>query len=332
MLYILTMKNKLIILLLIASAGFAKAQNMTEWHGYAQLRASSNFDNNSGFALRRMKVWFKSTPDFSKKWSYKLQTTITSFQQQKFLLQDVKLGYKAGLFKFNFGQFKPAYSLQMFQFDYKIPAIERANVINRLYVNGSLDFRDIGMQMKFENKTKLFETYIGLFNGYGIKEYRFSNNGFMVTHKSSLNFNPAKSKIKLGYSVAFRQAEKLKIKKLLPDTVALNGTDFRYNFFVLFQNKFVEFQAEYLNANLNAKNAKGYYFLSALNINKHQIVLSYETYTDMIGKTNDEAYYRIGYNYLINKGKIKIMFDNYFQIFDNNIQNYTASIQLQLFF
>ncbi len=87
------MKNKLIILLLIASAGFADAQNMLKWNGYAQLRASSNFDDNHGFALRRMKVWFKSAPDFSEKWSYKVQTTITSFQQQKFLLQDVKVGY-----------------------------------------------------------------------------------------------------------------------------------------------------------------------------------------------------------------------------------------------
>ncbi len=326
------MKNKLIILLLIASAGFADAQNMTEWNGYAQLRASSNFDDNHGFALRRMKVWFKSAPDFSEKWSYKVQTTITSFQQQKFLLQDVKIGYKTGLFKFDFGQFKPAYSLQMFQFDYKITAIERANVIDRLYVNSSLDIRDIGMQMKFENKSKLFETYIGLFNGYGIKEYRVNNNGFMVTHKSNLNFNPAKSKIKLGYSVAFRQAENLKLKKLLPDTVALNGTDFRYNFFVLFQNKFIEFQAEYLNANLNAQNANGYYLLSALNINKHQIVLSYETYIDMIDETKDKPYYRIGYNYIVNKHKLRIMFDNYFQISDNNIQNYTASLQLQIFF
>ena len=328
------MKNRLFFLLLIININisFTYAQKPLKWNGYTQLRASSNFDDNSGFALRRLKFWIKSTPDFSDKWSYKIQTTITSFKQQKFLLQDVKVGYKTGLLKFDFGQFKPAYSLQFLQKDFNMSPIERSKTINRLYVNASLDIRDIGMQMKFENKSKLFETYIGLFNGYGIKEYRFKNNGFMVTHKSNLNFNPAKSKIKIGYSVAFRQAENLKFKNLLPDTVALNGADFRYNFFVLFQNKYIEFQAEYLNANLNAQNANGYYLLSAFNIKKSQIVLSYETYIDMIDETKDKPYYRIGYNYLINKHKLRIMIDNYFQIYDNNIQNYTASIQLQIFF
>ncbi len=327
------MKYKIIILLLIVSTGFTNAQSSIEWNGYAQIRASSNFDDNHGFALRRLKAWSKSTPDFSKKWSYKIQTIITSFQQQKFFLQDVKIGYKAGLFKFDIGQFKPAYSLQMFQVDYKITTIERTKPINRLYVNGSLDMRDIGMQIKFQTKNKLLETYAGLFNGYGIKEYRFENNGYLATHKTSLNFEPNnKSEIKIGYSIALRKAENLKIKKLIPDTTILNGNDFRYNFFVLFKNKFIEFQAEYLNANINEQSANGYYLLTTFNFKKNQIIISYENYTDIIDETNDKPYYRLGYNYLINKHKLKIMFDNYFQVIDNNIKNYTASLQLQIFF
>ncbi len=42
-------------------------------------------------------------------------------------------------------------------------------------------------------------------------------------------------------------------------------------------------------------------------------------------------YYRIAYNYLINKGKIKLSLDYYFQIIENKFRNYYLSIQFQMF-
>ena len=45
-----------------------------------------------------------------------------------------------------------------------------------------------------------------------------------------------------------------------------------------------------------------------------------------------EPYYRIAYNYLINKNKLKLFFDNYFRIADGGIENYYASVELQMFF
>ena len=99
----------------------------------------------------------------------------------------------------------------------------------------------------------------------------------------------------------------------------------------MYKSKLLELQAEFLNADLNGSNAHGCYFLSAININKNQIVLSIEDYNDLINETTDKPYYRIGYNYLVKGYKIKLSFDNYFQTNTGKIENYYSSIQLQIF-
>ena len=325
----------LILFVILSTIGFSQEkdnESKVEWNGYAQIRASSNLDDNTSFMLRRMKLWLKSTPGFSNHWSYKIQAIITSFQQEKFFLQDVKLNYKTGLFSFDIGQFVPQYSLQWFQPDYKIPSIERAIAINLLVPDGSLGIRDIGIQANFETKNKFFKTHLGVFNGYGIKEYRFNNQGYMVTNKSEINIPIKNNKLKLGYSLQYRYAQNLQLRHILPDTALFSGDDFRYNVFAMYKSKVLLFQAEFLNAKLNNSNAYGYYFLSVINIKKNQIVLSFEKYKDLIVGTTNNPYYRIGYNYLIKDYKIKLSFDNYFQINNSKIDNYFGSIQLQLFF
>jgi len=310
----------LILFVILSTIGFSQEKDnvpKVEWNGYAQIRASSNLDDNTSFILRRMKLWLKSTPGFSDHWSYKIQAIITSFQQEKFFLQDVKLNYKTGLFSFDIGQFVPQYSLQWFQPDYKI---------------GSLGIRDIGIQANFETKNKFFKTHLGVFNGYGIKEYRLNNQGYMVTNKSEINIPIKNNKLKLGYSLQYRYAQNLQLRLILPDTALFSGNDFRYNLFAMYKSKVLLLQAEFLNAELNNSNAYGYYFLSVINFRKNQIVLSFEKYQDLIVETTDNPYYRIGYNYLIKDYKIKLSFDNYFQISNSKIDNYFGNIQLQLFF
>lgn len=319
-------------LLTINISAQEQAAPKSDWNGYTQLRAYSNFADNSGFMLRRMKLWLKSTPDFSEHWSYKIQTTITSLQQEKFFLQDVKLSYKTGLFSFDLGQFVPAYSLQWSQPDWKIPSIERAKVIDRITPSGSLGVRDLGAQANFATKSGLFETHLGLFNGYGIKEYQFNNQGYMFTNKSSINIPVNKNKIQLGYSVLYRKADSLKIPHVLADTVVFTGNDFRYNFFARFESRILDIQAEYLNANLENSMSDGYYILTTIKMQKSQIVLSYEKYNDLILETNDAPYIHLGYNFLFNKQKLMLYFDNSAQIINNNIENYVASVQLQIFF
>lgn len=330
--------KKSIVIVFILTGLYAFSQTKVkhekvDWNGYTQLRVSTNFDDNTTFMLRRMKLWVKSTPEFSEHWSYKIQATITSLLQEKFFFQDAKVTYKTGLFSFDFGQFIPAYSLQWSQPDFKIPTIERAMVINGITPNGTMGVRDIGSQANFHSKNKLIEASVGVFNGYGIKEYRFNNKGYMLTNKTALNFKINKQKLQIGYSLQYRKADNLQIKHVLPDTVLFSGNDFRYNIFAIYQYKFLSLQAEYLNANLENKMAGGYYFLATINVKqKSQIVLSYEKYNDLIAETNNDPYLHLGYNFLLNKQKLMLFFDNFFQLTNSGIDNYMASLQLQIFF
>ncbi len=329
------MRSVLFIALVFISELISAQENKfaknIDFDGYVQIRGISNFDDYTSFSVRRLKLWIKSKPEFSKHWSYKIQTTFSSFAQEKFFLQDVKIGYKTGLFSFDIGQFVPQYSLQRFQHDYLMAPVERTKPINILIPDGTLGVRDLGVQINFISENKLFETHLGLFNGYGIKEYRFNNKGYMITHKSVFNIALNNIKVKLGYSLQYRYAENLQMRFIFPDTVLFTGNDFRYNLFAMYKSKLFEIQAEYLTANFDGRKASGYYILSAINLNKNQIVLSYETFNDLINETADKPYCRIGYNYLINDYKIKLSFDNYFQLTNKGVSNYMASLQLQIF-
>ncbi|HHH53451.1 MAG TPA: hypothetical protein ENK91_07315 [Bacteroidetes bacterium] len=302
----------------------------TEWHAYTQLRVSSDFDSNTTATVRRLKFWINSPKEFSQHWSYKVQVLFSSWMQERLFLQDAKIGYKSGLFSFDFGQFVPKYSLQWTQPDYLIPALERAKVINALHTDGSLGIRDLGAQVNFHTKNKVLYTHFGIFNGYGIKEYRFSNNGYMISHKTAFSIPLKKYKFQIGYSFMYRKAQDLQIKNVLPDSVFYTGSDIRYNFFMMFKSKYWDLQAEYLNADFEGKTADGYYILSTVNINKSQLILSIENYKNTYSN-NKEPYYRIGYNYLVKKNDIKIFLDNYFQLINGNIDHYMLSLQLQFF-
>ncbi|MCF6242779.1 MAG: hypothetical protein L3J74_15730 [Bacteroidales bacterium] len=332
------MKTTLFSLLVFLSVSLTAQENnkslpKVNWNGYAQLRVSSNFNDYSSVMLRRLKFWIKSNPEFSEKWYYKVQVLFTSWMQEKFFLQDAKVVYKTEMFSLDIGQFIPAYSLQWTQPDYLISSIERAIAVNALHPNGSLGVRDIGGQLDFHTENKVIETHLGIFNGYGIKEYRFNNKGYMITHKTAFNIHFDSGKLQMGYSLQYRKAEQLKIPHVLPDSVLFSGSDFRYNLFAMYQSKILEIQAEFLNANFDGEQASGYYILSGLNINeKNQIVLGYENYSDLISSTDDLPYCRIGYNYYINDYKIKLSVDNYFQINQETIEKYYIGIQLQMFF
>ena len=225
-------------LLGLTIVAFSQRQSLLsepEFNGYIQIRAVSNLADYNSFMVRRLKLWVKSEPQSSHGWFYKIQTTLTSKEDEKFFLQDVKLGYRDGRFSFDIGQFVPQYSLERFESDYKIPTLERAKVINCLIPDGTLGVRDLGAQVNYHTKNKLLETHLGIFNGYGIKEYRFRNQGFMVTHKTELNFPLQNSELKVGYSLQYRKIQGLAFPKILPDTISYSGSDVRYDLFAMFK-------------------------------------------------------------------------------------------------
>ena len=319
---------------MLMAAGTLQAQekpaSKADWNGYTQLRFSSDLDTVNTFSLRRMKLWVKSAPGFNEHWGYKIQTTITSNQNEKFLLQDVLAYYKTGRFKLNMGQFVPRYSLQRFQPDFEIPLAERATVINALIPNGTLGVRDIGVEGKYTSQNKNIQTWFGVFNGYGIKEYRFDNSGIMLSHKTAFQFFD--KHFKTGYSFMYRQADRLQLKSVLTDSVAFSGDDVRYNLFAQYNAGDFHIQAGYLWASLNRQVADGYYLLAQYNLNKNQIMASWDQYNDLIDATEDLPEFHLGYNYAIKGDKLKIMWDNGWKIKDGKIADYFTTLQLQLFF
>ncbi len=328
------MKSTITLILLILGL-LAQAQTDTQkspiiWNGYTQLRFTSNFNDANSFAMRRMKLWLNSAPDFNEHWGFKVQTTITSNQNENFLLQDVLAFYKLGQFRVNMGQFIPHFSLQRFQPDYEIVLTERAEVINALIPNGTLGVRDIGAEIKWQNKTKTLESWLGTFNGNGIKQYRRDYSGIMMTHKTKLY--TLNHHLLVGYSFMYRKADNLQLLKIIPDDERFLGNDFRYNLFAEFHLKTFELQSEYLRANLDGKIADGYYILTTLNLGKNQLVSSFNKYSDLIESTDDSPFVHLGYNYLVNSDKLKIMLDNGVQISNEHIKKYFATLQLQLFF
>jgi len=320
-----------LILIFISQSTFSQdTKQFMTFNGYTQLRFTENFNDINSFSLRRLKFWVKSSPDFSKHWAYKIKTTLSSNKDEKFVLQDVKIIYKTGNFKINIGQIVPEFSLQRFQPDYRMPLTERAPVVNALIPNGSLGDWDIGVETYYNSKNKMLETWAGVFNGYGIKEYKFKNSGLLLTHKTAIHF--FNNHFQTGYSIMYRKADNLEISKLLPASIIYSGDDFRYNLFAQYQTKKINVQAEYFYAKLENYKAKGYYVLSSINFNKSQAVVSYNKYEDTIDTTCDDPIIHLGYNYLINKNKLKMMLDNSFQLSDGNVKNYSVSIQLQIFF
>lgn len=322
----------LLIILMFSLSLHAQQTNSKDkiaWHGYTQLRFTTNFNNASNFSMNRLKFWIQSKPDFNQHWGFKVQTTLSGSKTEQFFLQDVFVFYRFSQFKLELGQFVPEYSLQRFQPDYVVPLTDRATVINTLIPNGTLGVRDLGAQLGWHSANHKIRSWIGMFNGYGIKEYRQNNSGFMITNKTQFQFA---SHFKAGYSIMFRKANKLKFKKILPDSISFSGNDFRYNLFAEFQTKTLQLQVEYLAAFLNQSQADGYYFLAVYNLHKNQFVASWNQYNDLINSTQDSPEMHLGYNYLFDKNRVKLMADNGFQIVNHTIKNYMLTIQFQLFF
>jgi len=197
-----------ILLFTISPVGSKAQDNISrkvEWNGYTQLRFSTNFNDVNTFAMRRMKLWIKSSTSFSSHWGFKVQTTLTSFQNEHFLLQDALAFYRTGNIKIIFGQFIPEYSLQRFQPDYEVPLTERANVINALIPNVTMGVRDIGIETEYTSPNKILKAWFGVFNGNGIKEYHLNNQGIMLTQKTQLTLNHPG--LRLGYLLMYRKAD-----------------------------------------------------------------------------------------------------------------------------
>ncbi len=308
------------------------AQQKIDWNGYLQYRFSDNYLDQSGFSVRRAKFWLNGNQPYNDGiWSYKIQANF--FQQSKFhfLLQDVLVSYKISNFEVTAGQFVLDYGLQRKQPDYKIPLNERANVINALVPGAETMARDIGVELKVEdNKTGSFS--FGFFNGNGANNVSNQKNFLCVNRGTLFLLKNSESKIELGYNLSYRYAHNLQFSKILGSSAVFTGNDFRFGFEGKLNVGNLELQSEYLEAHIENRQASGYYVLADYIVSvKNLITISTERLNDLNPSTIDNAWYIIGYSYLIKGYEIKISLDNGFQ-FTSTETNSLTTLQIQYFF
>lgn len=323
--------------LLIVSLADAQEKHLlkkVDWHAYAQLRFATDFNDYNNFSVRRLKFWIKSGPGFSKHWSFKAQAIFMSIQKEKFFLQDVYGQYNMGAGKssIRIGQFIPRYSLQRFQPDYLIASTERARAVNLLIPDGTLGVRDIGIQYNLKALKNNLKFNLGLFNGYGIKDYRLNNRGIMITQNLSYRIPLNRSSLRFGYSVMYRKDDDLYLPGIEPDSVLYSGNEFRYNFNGIFKSRILDIQAEYLWAGLDMDTASGYYTQAVLKFNsENHAYFMYDHYKAGYESSLNAPWYIAGYNHLFGKEKIMLTFETGFQEVAGNWNNRTV-MQFQMFF
>ncbi len=323
------------VMMLISSNVFPhnnEGDKKTDWNSYTQLRFATNFDDYNNFALRRLKFWIKSGPGFSQHWSFKAQALFSSYSKEKFFLQDVLGQYNFGSSSIRFGQFIPQYSLQRFQPDYLISATERARAVNLLIPDGTLGVRDLGVQYNLKTDSGRLNFNVGLFNGYGIKDYRFDNSGIMATQNLSYRITFRKSFLRLGYSVMYRKGEDLFLPGIVPDTMRYTGNEFGFDVNALFKSKVFKIQAEYLQANLETASANGYYALAEVMINpKNRAYVMYDNYTYGYHTAANSPWYFAGINHFFKSYDIMLTLETGFQDRAGELTNRTV-VEFQMFF
>ncbi|NOX86932.1 MAG: hypothetical protein GXO86_13380, partial [Chlorobi bacterium] len=173
---------------------------------------------------------------------------------------------------------------------------------------------------------------IGLFNGYGIKEYRYNNSGIMATQNLSYRIPFKHSSLQFGYSVMYRKAGNLYLPGIEPDTAFYSGDEFSFDVNGLFKSKVVDIQAEYLQANIDKATANGYYTLVTIKINaKNQTYFVFDNYRKGYESKLNGSWYITGYNYLFKKYDIMLTLETGFQETEEKWNNRTV-LQFQMFF
>ncbi len=308
------------------------AQQKIVWNGYLQFRFSDNYLDQAEFSIRRAKFWVNGVlPDNNGTWSYKIQANFLQQVKYQFLLQDVFVSYKINDFAVTAGQFVLDYSLQRKQPDYSIPLDERANVVNALVPAAETMARDIGIELKLEDK-KNRSFSLGFFNGNGANNVSNNRNFLLINRSSYLLLNNSESQLELGYNLSYRYAHNLGFSKIFGSNFLFTGNDFRFGFEGKLNLGNFELQSEYIEAHLGYQKAYGYYALADYIIaSKHLITLSVEQLKDLNPSTIDNTWYVIGYSHLLKGNDIKISFDNSFQ-FTSGKTNSLTTLQIQYFF
>lgn len=322
----------LLLFLLMLLAGSGTTQS-TQWNGYVQWRYHTNWDQSNGFSIRRAKAWIKGHVSNLSNLKFKVQAIFRPQNKGALVLQDAYGEYRWTGFSLRVGQMVPAFSLQRYQPDYRIPLVERAQVIKALIPSAETGARDIGMQLHWALSRNRLEVFGGIFNGNGGNQLKNEDTHFLLTYRSIWHLvNTNASQAQLGASFAYRKTSGMVFKKILGPEVIFRGRDARFGLEGRLQVKQFLLQGEWIQARLGEDRAVGYYLLaSLLAASQHQWTFSIERYRDAIDQTDDPYWFILGYAYRWRQDKAKLMVDSRIRK-DKDAWHPQITIQLQWFF
>jgi len=324
-----------LLLLLLSSATliFAQEQKTLNWNGYIQTRLNSDFDKSTEFTIRRAKLWVYGSVPKADYITYKVQMIYRSYKDEGLMFQDAYADIRLKEFgKIRAGRFVPDFMLQRMQPDYEIPVFERAAVINSLIHNEKQMAREMGVQYTFQSDSLPLHFSLGVFNANVDKPAHSKDNSLLYTSRLVYKIiNQENTWLNIGGSAAYRHLDKTSLTTIYNPDSLFTGDDFRWGVESQLHLNKLELQGEYVQAKINSDIAKGWYALANYTFQKkYQVVALSERYIDLNPTTSNNAWYGLGFNYLIT-GKTKLMVDFKTQESGNGF-NYSGNIQLQIFF
>jgi phosphate-selective porin len=309
------------------------AQTKITWNGYLQTRFSDDFRSNTGFSIRRAKLWVAGPTPVDTNLCFRMQGIFRYQTSGTFMLQDVYGEYKLPFGFVRAGQFVPDFSLERSQGDAYMPLIERASVDNALIPTGDTFARDIGAEFVLEPQRSGLHTSFGLYNGNGGNTKSNEDRRFLYTNRTTYELRFTKDLFwTSGFSVAYRDKRDLAFPGILGSGRTFSGKDFRWGLETHIRSASWEVQAEYLQADLGNQKSYGYYVLADYDPDsRNEIALSTEKLDVPNPACPANPWYIAGYSHFFKGQQEKVMIDARTQPLSNRT-NYGATIQFQFYF
>ncbi len=317
-----------VLVFLTARPARAAGPAAPELNGYLQTRFDSS-GGNSGFSVRRAKLWFAGEAPGDLGISYKIQGVYRSFKDTGFYFQDAYLQKQFPVLTLRAGRFVPDLSLQRVQPDSFIPVLERSLAVNGFSFGRDGSAREAGAQAAYEAGNKVLYLSAGAFNADQNVPGNNSGTDLLYVSKGELRLLNGDDYLKLGLSGAARHLEKSSLYPLSASTAPVSGSDYRGVFSLAARKGPLEAQGEYLDARAAGRTAWGYYFYAAGTFYRgFQAVGQTEAYKAWNAAAQRWA--SLGLNYLFSE-KNKLMTDYRFRT-DRGIKNPEFRLQLQAYF
>ncbi len=230
--------------------------------GYTQLRYESDFHENGGFAIRRMKMWKKGPVSGAPGWFCKVQLATSNKGRGSVHVREAHAELRGSGWQVIPGQTAPPFVLQQIQTDREIPVFERVAVWDALHPAVETDCRDIGAMLALAPWLAPGHLELGLFNGAGTNR--------LVPAPGPPQWWAALWYVSTGdraagmWGVSFvrRRLRETVLPEILGPSVAFSGLDRREGVEWLWQLGRPELQVEALQARLDAWRASGSYELA----------------------------------------------------------------------